>query len=363
MVDPIPIDLEPMLAALKGELPVGTHWVYEPKWDGFRSLVHRNGDRIDMASRGRRSLTRYFPELQEPFRELPAAQAVLDGEIILVGREGLDFDALGQRIHPAASRVQMLSATTPVEFVAFDLLALGGEDLRSRPWRERRMLLEDLLASASGPARLTPVTTDPRTALRWFVDLEGSGLDGIIAKRQDERYVSGKRQWVKRKHERTADCVVIGYRTSEDGRTLGSLLLGAYGDDGTLQYVGHISGFETATRRALLQQLRRLRLEEAPDPAQVSAELGRRPGGFNRWSAGKDPSWNAIRPDIVVEVRYDKLQSGERFRHAAGFLRWRADKAPEKCLFADIVAQEPENLGSPWGVLDQGRYADGGSCS
>jgi ATP-dependent DNA ligase len=355
--DPIPIDLEPMLAAPKADLPIGEDWVYEPKWDGFRSLVHRNGDRIDLASRGRRPLTRYFPELLDPFGRLPSDQAVLDGEIILVARDGLDFDGLGQRIHPAESRIRMLSETTPAEFVAFDLLALEGEDLRSRPWRERRKLLDDLLASAPRSIRLTPTTTDPATALRWFVDLEGSGLDGVIAKRGDERYLPGKRQWVKRKHERTADCVVIGYRTSDDGKTLGSLLMGAYGDDGTLHYVGHISGFETAARRALLQQVSQMRLEEAPDADQISAELGRRPGALNRWSSGKDQAWNAIRPEIVVEVRYDKLQSGERFRHAAGFLRWRPDKAPEQCLFRDIVAQEPENLGSPWNVLDRGATA------
>jgi len=308
---------------------------------------------VDLASRGRRPLTRYFPELHDPFRHLPRDQAVLDGEIILVGREGLDFDALGQRIHPAESRVKMLSETTPAEFVAFDLLALDGEDLRSRPWRERRKLLDDLLLDAPGSVRLTAVTPDPATALRWFADLEGSGLDGIIAKRDDERYLPGKRQWVKRKHERTADCVVIGYRASDGGKTLGSLLLGAYGDDRTLHYVGHISGFDTAARRAILEQVREMRLEEAPDAAQISAELGRRPGGVSRWSSAKDPSWNAIRPEIVVEVRYDKLQSGERFRHAAGFLRWRPDKAPEQCRFSDIVAQEPENLGSPWQVLDR----------
>lgn len=340
-----------MLAAPKADLPTGAPWVYEPKWDGFRSLVHRNGDRVDLASRGRRPLTRYFPELIEPFRRLPADQAVLDGEIILVGAAGLDFDALGQRIHPAASRIQMLSKATPAEFVAFDLLALDGEDLRARPWSERRDLLRGLLSPPPASVRLTPTTADPATAMRWFEELEGSGLDGVIAKRDDEGYLPGRRQWVKRKHERTADCVVIGYRTSDEGRTLGSLLLGAYGAGGTLHYVGHISGFEAATRRALLAQLREMRLEEVPDAAQISAEMGRRPGGLSRWSSGKDPSWNAIRPEIVVEVRYDKLQSGERFRHAAGFLRWRPDKAPELCLFSDIVAQEPQNLGTPWEVL------------
>lgn len=353
MSDPIPLDLEPMLAAPKADLPLGEHWVYEPKWDGFRSLVHRNGEVIDLASRGRRPLTRYFPELQRPLAQLPAGQAVLDGEIVLVGRSGLDFDALGQRIHPAASRIKMLSETTPTEFVAFDLLSLDGRDLRPLPWSARHELLRDLLASAPPSVRMTPSTTDPALGRRWFVELEGSGLDGVIAKRDDERYLPGKRQWVKYKHERTADCVVIGYRTSEDGNTLGSLLLGAYGEGGRLHYVGHVSGFDTASRRALLQQVREMRLEELPDAAQVSAEMGRRPGGLSRWSAGKDPSWNAVRPELVLEVRYDKLQSGERFRHAAGFLRWRPDKAPERCLFRDIVAQEPENLGSPWDVLDR----------
>ncbi len=267
--------------------------------------------------------------------------------------EGLDFDALGQRIHPAASRIKLLSETTPTEFVAFDLLALDGHDLRSLPWQERHQLLRGLLAEPPPSVRLTPSTTDPALARRWFAELEGSGLDGVIAKRDDERYLPGKRQWIKYKHERTADCVVIGYRTSADKKTLGSLLLGAYDDGGTLHYVGHVSGFDTATRQALLQRVRQMRLEELPDAAQISAELGRRPGELNRWSGGKDPSWNAIRPELVVEVRYDKLQSGERFRHAAGFIRWRPDKAPERCLFRDLVAQEPEHLGSPWEVLDR----------
>ncbi|MGH2927293.1 MAG: ATP-dependent DNA ligase, partial [Solirubrobacteraceae bacterium] len=278
---------------------------------------------------------------------------VLDGEIILVGQGALDFDALGQRIHPAASRVKMLSEKTPAELVVFDLLARDGEDLRPRPWRERRRLLAALLQEAPPAIRLTPVTDDGATALRWFAELEGSGLDGIIAKRDGEPYLPGKRQWVKLKHERTADCVVIGYRTSPDGGTLGSLLLGVYDDEGTMQYVGHISGFDAATRRRLLTQVSEMRLEggAVADASGPAAERGRRPGGVSRWSSGKDPSWNAIRPEIVVEVRYDKLQSGQRFRHAAGFLRWRPDKAPEQCLFGDLLAQEPENLGTPWEVL------------
>ncbi|MFZ0214577.1 MAG: ATP-dependent DNA ligase, partial [Candidatus Dormiibacterota bacterium] len=282
MQDPISLELEPMLAAPKPALPQGDGWVYEPKWDGFRSLVHRLGDRVDLASRGQRPLTRYFPELRAPLLALPADGVVLDGEIVVVTEAGLDFDALGQRIHPAASRIALLAGQTPAEFVAFDVLAIGGEDLRSQPLSERRTRLERLLAGVPPPIRLTPSTTDAAAAERWFVELEGAGLDGVIGKRLGEAYLPGKRAWVKRKHDRTADCVVIGFRRSADGSTLGSLLLGLYDGAGTLQYVGHTSGFAVAARRQVLAQLEPLQLAE-------STTMGRRPGALSRWSGGKDP--------------------------------------------------------------------------
>ena len=344
MDDPIPLDLEPMLAAPKPALPHGEGWVYEPKWDGFRSLVHRSGDEVDLASRGQRPLTRYFPELRAPFRGLPADPVVLDGEIVVVTGDGLDFDALSQRIHPATSRINLLAEQTPAEFVAFDLLAIGGQDLRRSPLGERRRRLEKLLSAVSPPIRITPATTDPEAAQRWFVQLEGSGLDGVIAKRLDEPYLPGKRAWVKRKHERTADCIVIGFRRSAEGSTLGSLLLGLYDEGGTLHYVGHTSGFAAAERRQVLDRL-------APLEVEGPAGMGRRPGALSRWSAGKDPTWVAVRPKLVCEVRYEKLQSGERFRHAAGFLRWRPDKPAEACTFEQIRADAAAIAGAPWDAI------------
>jgi DNA ligase D-like protein (predicted ligase) len=330
-MDPIPVDMEPMLAAPQDGFPRGEQWEYEPKWDGFRTLVHRDGDRVLLISRGARDMTRYFPELLEPVRSLRAEQLVLDGEIIVITRDGLDFDALQQRIHPAESRIRMLSAKTPARFVAFDLIALGGEDLRGEALRDRRRRLEEVLRDAQPPVHLTPCTEDVATAEEWFRVFEGAGLDGVIAKSRSQPYVPGKRLWVKVKHERTCDCVVIGWRWDKNREALGSLLLGLYDAGGELQYVGHTSSFDARTRRELRARLGALQTE-IPEERR-----GRMPGGPSRWSRGRDAAdWQAVRPELVCEVAYEKLQSGDRFRHAARFLRWRPDKPPAECGFDQI---------------------------
>ncbi len=275
-------------------------------------------------------MARYFPELLEPLGRV-GADMVLDGEIILIGPDGLDFDALQQRIHPAESRVQMLSRQTPTSFIAFDLLAQAGEDLRGRPLGERRTRLEALLAGVPAPVHLTPYTRDPDLAREWFEVFEGAGLDGVIAKGWAQPYLPGKRGWVKVKHERTADCVVIGFRWSSEGGSLGSLLLGLYDAEGTLHYVGHTSSFSAAQRRELLEKLEPFRGDNGMD-------RGRMPGGPSRWSRGRESEWESVRPELVCEVAYEKLQSGERFRHATRFLRWRPDKPPQQCGFDQIIS-------------------------
>lgn len=320
-----------MLAAPKDELPAGDAWEYEPKWDGFRTLVHRDGDRVVLISRGARDMTRYFPEMVDPFRAIPATQYVVDGELVVVTEAGLDFDALGQRIHPAESRVRMLSQKTPALFVAFDLIALEGRDLRSEALQVRRERLEGLLATVPGPIHMTPYTRDVEVAREWFTLFEGAGLDGVIAKSWEQPYVPGKRLWVKIKHERTCDCVVIGWRWDKERRTLGSLLLGLYDDSGSLHYVGHTSAFDARMRREVLAILEPLKAEK------LESEMGRRPGGLSRWSRGREAmDWEPVRPELVCEVAFEKLQAGERFRHAARFLRWRPDKPPRECTFEQI---------------------------
>jgi ATP-dependent DNA ligase len=326
----IPFDMEPMLAVSQDDLPTGDGWSYEPKWDGFRTLAHVDRGSVELISRGARRMGRYFPELLEPLSRV-GADLVLDGEIILIGPDGLDFDALQQRIHPAESRVQMLSRQTPTSFIAFDLLAQDGEDLRGQPLGERRGRLEGLLAKVPAPVHLTPYTRDPNLAREWFEVFEGAGLDGVIAKGWAQTYLPGKRGWVKVKHERTADCVVIGFRWSSEGRTLGSLLLGLYDDQGTLHYVGHTSSFSAAQRRELLEKLE-------PFRGDNGMARGRMPGGPSRWSRGRESEWESVRPELVCEVAYEKLQSGERFRHATRFLRWRPDKPPRQCGFDQIIS-------------------------
>jgi ATP-dependent DNA ligase len=334
---PLPLDMEPMLSAPADGIPKGDGWEYEPKWDGFRTLVFRDGDKVELISRGARPMTRYFPEVLPAFRGLREDKVVLDGELIVVGKNGLDFGALQLRIHPAESRVRMLSEATPVWYVAFDLIAVGDADLRSRPLGERRKLLEKLLKGVKPPIFLTPYTRDHETAAKWFDQFEGAGLDGVMAKSWTGAYVPGKRQWVKIKHERTADCVVIGWRKSNDGKSLGSLLLGLYDKKGNMHYVGHTSSFSAAERKQLIEILKPLYIE-VPESEWSAPGIGRMPGGQSRWSRGKDTEWVSVRPELVCEVAYDKLEAGERFRHATRFLRWRTDKPPRKCGFDQIAS-------------------------
>jgi DNA ligase D-like protein (predicted ligase) len=325
-----------MLSAIAAGIPKGESWEYEPKWDGFRTLVFRDGDEVALMSRGGRAMTRYFPELVAPFQGLREQQVVLDGEVVVVAEKGLDFGALQQRVHPAESRVRMLSEATPAWFIAFDLLSEGGVDLRSEPLGERRKRLERLLKGVGQPIFLTPYTREHKTAESWFERFEGAGLDGVIAKSWDGGYVPGKRLWVKIKHQRTADCVVIGWRRSNDGASLGSLLLGLYDDSGTIHYVGHTSSFSAAERKELIARLKPLQTE-IPE-SEWKANPGRMPGGPSRWSRGKETEWVAVRPELVCEVSYDKLEAGERFRHATRFLRWRTDKPPRACDFDQIAS-------------------------
>jgi len=331
---PISQDMEPMLSAPAAGIPEGDAWEYEPKWDGFRTLVFRDGDEVALISRGGRPMTRYFPEVLPAFRKLKEKQFVLDGELVVVGRNGLDFGALQQRVHPADSRVRMLSEATPAWYIAFDLLAEGEQDLRKLPLADRRKRLERALKAVKEPILLTPNTRDAAVAAEWFKSFEGAGLDGLIAKKWDGTYVPGKRLWVKIKHQRTADCVVIGWRKSSDGSTLGALLLGLYDEGGTLQYVGHTSSFNAAERKELIAKLKPLTME-IPEQ-EWKANPGRMPGGKSRWSRGNDTEWVAVKPELVCEVSYDKLEAGERFRHATGFLRWRTDKKPKQCKFDQI---------------------------
>jgi ATP-dependent DNA ligase len=329
--------MEPMLSAPGDGIPKGDGWEYEPKWDGFRTLVFRDGDEVALISRGARPMTRYFPEVLPAFRGLREKQLVLDGELVVVARNGLDFGALQQRIHPADSRVRMLSEATPAWFIAFDLLAEGSTDLRKEPLGERRKRLEKLLKGVKPPIFLTPYTRDQATAQSWFEQFEGAGLDGVMAKSWAGAYVPGKRLWVKVKHQRTADCVVIGWRKSNDGASLGSLLLGLYDKKGTMHYVGHTSSFSAAERKELIAKLKPL-ATEIPE-SEWKANPGRMPGGPSRWSRGKqEAEWMAVRPELVCEVAYDKLEAGERFRHATRFLRWRTDKPPRKCGFDQIAS-------------------------
>ena len=329
--------MEPMLSAIsENGIPTGDTWEYEPKWDGFRTLVFRDGDQVELMSRGGRPMTRYFPELPPAIRALREPRLVLDGEIVVSGAHGLDFGALQQRVHPAESRIRMLSQATPAWFIAFDLLAEGDADLTKLALAERRKRLEKLLMGVKQPIFLTPYTRDPKTAAQWFDTFEGAGLDGLIAKAWNGTYVPGKRLWVKIKHRRTADCVVIGWRKSSDGSTLGALLLGLYDDKGTIHYVGHTSSFNAAERRELIARLKPLETQISED--EWRANPGRMPGGASRWSRGKDTEWVAVKPKLVCEVTYDKLEAGERFRHATGFVRWRTDKKPRDCGFDQITS-------------------------
>ena len=324
---PVQPPIEPMLAALSDQIPIGPGWRYEPKWDGFRAIVFRDGDQVHLASRKGQPLERYFPELLTTLRDGLPERCVVDGEIVIVGEQGLDFDALLLRIHPAASRIQLLASQSPSSFVAFDLVALGDEDLRQLPFEMRRERLERSIQF--GPRLLlAPQTSEAKLAREWFDSFEGAGLDGIVAKRADLPYVPGKRVMVKIKHQRTADCVVGGYRLSKAGDGVGSLLLGLYDQSGVLHHVGHTSSFGGTQRREILEKL-------TPLQGQDSFGSGRTPGQPSRWNQGRDTAWISIAPKLVCEVAFDHLQ-GIRFRHATRFLRWRPDKPPRECTYEQL---------------------------
>ena len=332
--------VSPMLAKLSAQIPPGEH--YEPKWDGFRSMIFRDGDEVEIGSRNEKPMTRYFPEVvQAVLRSFPP-RAVIDGEIVVADpeRDVLDFETLQQRIHPAVSRVTLLSQQTPASFVAFDLLALGDEDLTGRPLVERRRLLEDALADAAPPIHLTPATQDLDVAREWFERFEGAGLDGLVAKRLDLTYQPDKRVMTKIKHVRTADCVVAGYRVHTSGpEAIGSLLLGLYDDAGVLASVGVVGAFTMARRRELFTELQPLvtGFEEHPW-AWAEQEAGNRTprkSETSRWNAGKDLSFTPLRPERVVEVKYDYME-GVRFRHTTQFVSWRPDRDPASCTYAQL---------------------------
>jgi len=340
-----------MLAKLAEELPHGDDYLFEPKWDGFRALVFRGSRELFMQSRDSRPLDRYFPELHDALLAGLPPGCVLDGEIVIATPHGLDFDALQLRLHPAASRVAKLAKETPSSFVAFDALAVGGRNLMSEPQRARRAALERLLGRGKPPVYVTPMTRERDQAQHWLEHFEGAGLDGVIAKPAGLTYQPGKRAMIKVKHARTADCVVAGFRWHKSGEdAVGSLLLGLYDDANVLQHVGVTSSFSMTMRKRLVKELAPLRKDaigEHPwrDWAGAAAEASRMPGGQSRWSAGKDLSWEPLRPERVCEVKYDHLQ-GNRFRHAATFLRWRPDKPPQDCRYDQLEVTKPYELES-----------------
>jgi ATP-dependent DNA ligase len=341
-----------MLAKPSNGLPAGDGWMFEPKWDGFRAIVFRDGDEVLIQSRDLKPLDRYFPELAAPIRASFPERCVVDGEVVISKDGELDFEALLLRIHPAASRVAMLAGETPASFIAWDLLALGDEDLRKTPQGERRSRLEQVLAKAQPPVHLTPATTDRAMGEDWFGRFEGAGLDGVIAKRADLAYQPDKRVMAKIKHVRTADCVVAGYRTHKAATdAIGSLLLGLYIDETAppsqwgdrasgLAPVGVIGAFPMARRRELFAELQPLVIDVAEHPWSWAAEPGPAPEGGSRWNPKKDLSFVPLRPERVVEVRYDYLE-GARFRHPPQFVRWRPDREPASCGYAQLAQPTP----------------------
>jgi ATP-dependent DNA ligase len=338
---PVMPPVAPMLAKATDDLPTGPNFLFEPKWDGFRCIVFRDGDDVELGSRNERPLTRYFPEVVEAVkRELPE-RCVVDGEIVIAGPSGLEFEALLQRIHPAESRVKKLAVETPASFVAFDVLALGDRSLMAEPLSERRRLLEEALAGAGPSIHVTPATTDRDLAADWFDRFEGAGLDGVIAKPLDIAYLPNERAMAKIKHKRTADCVVGGFRIHKSGDGVGSLLLGLWRDDGRLQHVGVCTSFSAKKRKELMTELEPYRVDALDghpwaDWAEAAAhEQGRLPGAQSRWNNTKDLSWEPVRAELVVEVSYDHMQ-GDRFRHATHFVRWRPDRKPESCTYDQV---------------------------
>ena len=342
----------PMLSKRIDELPTGGEWIFEPKWDGFRALIFRDGDEILIQSREAKPLNRYFPELLGPLEAQLPARCVLDGEIVIAKDTGLDFEALQLRLHPAASRVKLLAQQIPASIVFFDLLCEGDRDLRGEPFEQRRRKLESLLASAIPPIHLTPATGDRKVAADWFKRFEGAGLDGVMAKPVSGLYEPDKRVMLKVKHERDCDCVVAGFRWYKNGEqtSVGSLLLGLFDSDGALQHVGVCASFTKEKRQELVEFLAPYRKNAlANHPWRGWAEHGngepgqRVPGGQSRWSQGKDLSWEPLRPELVVEVAYEHMQ-GSRFRHMAHFRRWRTDKKPADCTYAQLEVVAPQEL-------------------
>jgi len=348
---PVNPPIPPMLAKRVDELPRDGTWIFEPKWDGFRALVFRDGDEILIQSRDEKSLNRYFPELVDPLlRQLPD-RCALDGEIVIARNGALDFDALQLRIHPAASRVKLLAKQTPSSFVCFDLLSEGDADLCSVAFHRRRTRLEKIFSSAAPPLHLTPATDDRTVATDWFRRFEGAGLDGVMVKPVNGTYEAGKRVMFKVKHERDCDCVVAGFRWYKDaeGTAVGSLLLGLFDESKNLQHVGVCASFTKDKRRELLEFLTSYRKDALVDHPWASwadeeaAAGSRMPGGQSRWSQGKDLSWEPVRPELVVEVAYEHMQ-GPRFRHMAHFRRWRTDKRPADCTYAQLEVVPPHEL-------------------
>lgn len=338
-----------MLAKRLDQLPAQGEWIFEPKWDGFRALVFRDGGEILIQSRDAKPLNRYFPDLVDAFAAQLPARCVVDGELVIVGPNGLDFDALQLRLHPAASRVKRLAAETPASAVVFDLLAIGDRDLRNEPFERRREQLVSALSGVKPPLHLTPATRDFAVATDWFRRFEGAGFDGVMAKAPAGVYEPDQRTMIKVKHERDCDCVVAGFRWHRkgDGDRVGSLLLGLFDGQGTLHHVGVCASFTDAKRKELadfLAPYRENALAQHPWKEWAGEGAGQRlPGGQSRWSQGKDLSWEAVRPELVVEVAYDHMQ-GDRFRHTAQFRRWRSDKSPESCTYAQLEVVPPQEL-------------------
>ncbi|MCI4145943.1 MULTISPECIES: ATP-dependent DNA ligase [Streptomyces] len=352
---PVMPPVKPMLAKSVAKIPPGMQ--YEAKWDGFRAIVFRDGDEVELGSRTGKPLTRYFPELAEALRERLPERCVVDGEIVIAREGHLDFDALSERIHPADSRVRTLAERTPASFVAFDLLALADESLLDVPLSDRRRLLVRALRDVTPPVHVAPATTDVEVAQGWFEQYEGAGLDGVVAKPLDLRYRQDERAMYKIKHERTADVVVAGYRLHKSGPVVGSLLLGLYDAGGALQHVGVSAAFSMKRRAELVEELEPLRLEDVSDHPwaawadEAAHGTARLPGAPSRWTGKKDLSWVPLRPERVAEVAYDHMENGQRFRHTARFRRWRPDRTPESCTYAQL--EEPvrydlaEILGAP----------------
>ncbi|NHW48466.1 ATP-dependent DNA ligase [Paenarthrobacter sp. MSM-2-10-13] len=345
---PVMPPVSPMLAKSVPTIPEVGH--YEPKWDGFRTIVFKDGDEIVLGSRNEKPMTRYFPEVVDALRKNLPDKCVIDGEIVLIEGGRLEFEVLQQRIHPADSRVRMLAEKTPASMIAFDILALGDQNLMDKPFSERRAILERALAEAEPPVYVTPAVTDLERAQEWFVQLEGAGLDGVLSKPLDGAYLPNKRVMFKTKHERTADCVVAGFRWHKTAKVVGSMLLGLHDDTGRLHHVGVVASFPMAKREALVAELEPYQIELDQHPwgewarQDEAAGGSRMPGAQSRWSGGKDFSFVPLRPELVIEVKYDYME-GDRFRHTTQFRRWRPDRTPGSCTYAQLEEPAEYDLG------------------